>query len=614
MSDLDPITAEIIRNALQTTALEMTITLQRTGRSPITNESRDFSTAIFDARGRMIAQGLGSPILMAASKWTVDAILKDFRYDLHHGDIIVNNDPYSGGAHCGDMTLAMPVFQKNKLILFPAARCHLADSGGGGDLAGGFNPKAIESCEESMRIPPLKICEAGQTREDVYRWIIRNCRIKEWTIGDIEAMIASCRIAERRIDEIMDKYGEGAVLQALDYALDYSEKRFRDEIRAWPDGTYEGVVFSDGDGKYTWDVKIKNTITVEGDSLKIDFTGTDPQTKGFANSPLGNTWCHVFLALCSTMDESIPKNDGIFRPVELITPEGTVVNPREGAAAGFCTIHPGAEIAAAVTMALSKIIPKKVGTTWDSRAMPVISGVDPRSGKRYVSLNFVTLHGGPGGTYGQDGWGGGSVIRGGMAYTTAEMTELQYPHVVEKREFTVDSGGPGKWRGGNGIETILRLVDHEALASIMVWGGRYPAVGFCGGLDGTPNVAYLKYGSDGEMEVLGGQSHEVVLRDAERMRVIRGGGGGWGNPMDRDPNAVREDILDGYVSVEGAARNYGVIVDPSTLEVDERATERLRRQRASIHSQDTHNRHAEPQRSISAVWGSPLPKSRRDAT
>ncbi len=573
---IDPITAEIIGNALNTVAAEMAITIHRTARSPIANETKDFATAVYDAQGRMITHPQGSPVLLGSCKWTVDAILRDFAEDLHHGDLIVNNDPFSGGSHLGDMTLAMPILYRDRLVLFPATRQHQADSGGGGTRPGGFNPRAMEVWQESLRLTPLRIGEDGRLREDLVDWLMANCRYREWFSGDIQAMIASCRVAERRIVELLDRYGEAAVLGAVDYALDYAERRFREEIARWPDGTYTAETYFDGDGAYTLDVGIRVAVTVAGDSLTIDFSGSSPQVRGFANSPLPNTWAWLCIALGSMIDESIPKNEGIFRPVRIIAPEGSVVNATEPVATGYATICPGSEVAEVVTLALAQAIPDRVGATWDKKPKFSLFGTDPRSGRPYLSLNFVAQLSGDGATRGHDGWGGLPVSKGGMTYTTVEMSETQYPHLIEEHEYVTDLAGPGQWRGGNGVRTVQRMVGHEGTAAAIVWGNRHPSRGLCGGRAAAPNRVIFRYGSPDETEIPGGRALELRLRPEERICTVRGGGGGWGDPLARDPAAVREDVLDELVSVEAARRDYGVVLDPASLAVDAAATAALR--------------------------------------
>jgi N-methylhydantoinase B len=316
------------------------------------------------------------------------------------------------------------------------------------------------------------------------------------------------------------------------------------------------------------------TVTVRGEELTLDWSGSSPQTKGFANSPLGNTWTHVYIALSSVVPESVPKNEGMFLPVTLIAPEGSVVNPFEGAPVGYCTIHPGAEIGEAVMLALAQAIPEKVSGPLDKKVKMNLFGQDPRRrGRRYLSLNFVSSHGGASATHGQDGWGGLGTARGTMAFTTTEMTEVQYPHRVLTREFATDSAGPGRWRGGMGVTCDMTPVDHEAVVQATVWGGRHPSAGWCGGENGRPNRIEIHVGRREELTVLGGDSLETPLGAGDVVRVVRSGGGGWGDPLQRDPRLVREDVIDEYVSVEGARRDYGVILDPVSLAIDAAATE-----------------------------------------
>jgi N-methylhydantoinase B len=574
VSRLDQIDLEIIRSAFDTIAREMSFVLERTARSPIANETRDFSTSLLDPKGRLIAQGLGTPILMGTGKSTVEAILREFRFDLRGGDVILNNDPYAGGAHAPDTTLATPVFSSGKLLMIPAARSHLPDAGGGGTNPGGFNPRAIETCEESIRLPPLRIARGRAFKQDVYDWVIRNTRLPEWTKGDLEAMLGACWLAERRLEELIGKYGEAGLAEAGDHAIAYAERRFRDEIESWPDGEYIGETFLDSDGSYTRDIRLHVKVTIRGDELTLDWSGSSPQTKGFANSPIGNTWTHVYIALSSLVPESVPKNEGMFLPVTLITPLGSVVNPHEGAPVGYCTVHPGAEIGEAVMLALAQAIPEKVSGPLDKKVKMNLFGQDPRRrGKRYLSLNFVSSHGGASATHGQDGWGGLGTARGTMAFTTTEMTEVQYPHMVLAREFAADTAGPGRWRGGLGVTCDMTPVDHEAIVQATVWGGRHPSAGWCGGEKGRPNRIEIHVGRPDQVAVLGGDSLEMPLAPGDVVRVVRGGGGGWGEALERDPHLVREDVIDDYVSIDGARRDYGVVLDPDTLQVDAAATE-----------------------------------------
>ncbi len=568
MKTIDPITLEIIANNLSNICAEMATVIHKTSRSSICNETRDFSTALLDAKGRLIAQTLGCPILMGASKWSAMAMLEDFKDDIHEGDIIISNDSYHGGSHLGDMTLLTPIFYKGELVLVPSTRAHQADAGGGGDVPGGMNYHATDILEEAIRITPLRICEAGKMKSDVLEWVLRNSRYRDWMYGDIAAMTGSCEIARRRIYEIIDRFGMEWVLTTKDYIIDYSERRLRAEIEKWPDGTYVGVSYLDSDGLETKDIKFHVAVTVKGSDLKIDFTGSSPQVPGPVNSPIANTWSIVFIALSCMIPEDIPKNEGIFRPIDLIAPEGSIVNPREGASTGICTVHPAAEINEAVSLALSQALPQTVGHSWEKKAQPYVSGINPRNGEPYLNMCWVAANSGQGAAYGVDGWGGLPCAKSGMAYQTVEATEVEFPQFIVEREFVTDTDGPGKWRGGNTIKCVVKNEAPRTYLCTTVWGGKHPTEGLQGGNPGKPSHLHVKRKNEPEIVFSGGQRCEEYLDEGDLFINFKGGGGGWGNPLERDPELVKEDVIDEYISVEAAESNYGVISNPTTLEID----------------------------------------------
>ena len=572
---MDPVTGQIIYGVLSNITEQMTIILTHTARSPILNETRDFSVAIYDRHARMAAHTFACPVLMCASKFSVEAILNAFRYDLHEGDVILNNDPFSGGSHCGDWTIALPVFYQNELVLVPSIRAHQVDGGGGGVVAGGISIVARSTIEESLITPPLKLFERGQLRNDVLDWLVASNRIPHCFRADLLAGYGACEIARQRIVALLDKHGKERVLQAVDYIVDYSERRTRQEIASWPNGVYEGIGYSDGDMAGNLDLEIRVVVTIDGDGLKFDFTGTSPQTPGIANSPLANTYTWAFIVLSSLIDDAIPKIEGVWKCVELVAPEGTIVNPREGAACGLCTVHPGQEICEALMVAFSKAIPDKVGGQINKHPQPLLFGTDPRTGRVYGDLSFDMLAGSGGATKGIDGWGNTPWISS-MLFSGPEMAEIQVPHFYERKEFVVDSAAPGQWRGDPAVDAVKRILDHSALFSAVPWGQRHPPPGLCGGKAGSPNQIVANYEAEDEIRVRGGVGYVGFLPPNSRLLMHRGGGGGWGDPLDRDPEMVRSDVLNEMVSIEGARRDYGVVIDSVTLAVDVEATEELR--------------------------------------
>jgi N-methylhydantoinase B len=580
MKAVDPITAEVIRCGLHTIANEMGDTMIRTATTPTFSESHDFSTSIFDARGRIIALADALPIHMGASKFSVTAALQAFGDDLHPGDVIVVNDPYHGGSHLPDWTMMTPIFFEGELVFFPVTRAHQGDTGG--TVPGGYNPGATDIWQEGLRLPPIKICDRGKPREDIIRMLQINNREPTF-LGDLKAMMGSVRVGERRLLEMLAKYGRETVRHCLDYMIEYTERRFRAEIRKWPDGAYRGEAYLEHDCQGVQDITIRVTVTVAGDSLKIDFTGSDPQTPGFVNSSLPNSYSYLFLTLSSMIDDNIPRNEGLFRPVEVILPEGTVVNPRPPAPCTACTLHAGGEVGEALAFALEKAIPEKAYVQNIKLGMPLVTyGMNPYTGEFYVDQNVMMAAGWCNGAYGVDGWGALAPFFGAMTMATGELHDRHYPVQTLGREYITDSGGPGKWRGGLGTSVAIRALAPMFLHTYLI-GTKYPMRGFHGGKDGAPNRVVIRAGTPAEKEV-SQTAFQEPLSEGHVTIADMGGGGGWGDPLERDPAAVREDVLDEYVSLEGARRDYGVVIDAETMNVEEAATARLRREMAQERS------------------------------
>ncbi len=572
MQEIDPITAEVIRCNLVTIANEMGDTMIRTATTPTFSESHDFSTSIFDARGRIVALADALPIHMGACKFSVMAVLDAFGDELFCGDIVVVNDPYHGGSHLPDWTMMTPVFFAGRPLLFPVTRAHQGDTGGA--VPGGYNPGATDIWQEGLRLPPLKIYERGKPRTDVLKMLQINNREPTF-LGDLKAMLGSVRVAERRLKELFEKYGERTMRDCMDYMIAYTERRFRAEIRRWPDGEYRGEAFLEHDCQGVEDIAIRVTVTVCGDALKIDFNGSDPQTPGFINSSMPNSYSYVFLTLSSMIDDSVPRNEGLFNPVEIILPEGTVVNPRPPAPCAACTLHAGGEIGEALAFALEKAIPEKAYVQNIKLGMPMVTyGVNPRTGEFYVDQNVTMSAGWCNAACGVDGWGAMPPFFGAMTMATGELHDMHFPVRTIGREYVTDSGGAGKWRGGLGTSTRM-----EALAPMFAHtyliGTKYPMRGFNGGRDGSANSLILRAGTPQELRVVN-TAFEEPLSPGHVAIADLGGGGGWGDPLERHPEAVLEDVLDEYVSIEGAEREYGVVIDASALQVDREATRRLR--------------------------------------
>jgi N-methylhydantoinase B len=399
-------------------------------------------------------------------------------------------------------------------------------------------------------------------------------------MGDLQAMIGSNMIGKRRIMEFLEKYGREAVADSLEYVYDYAERRFRAEIREWPDGIYEGEAFIEHDGQGTRDIRIHAHITIEGDEITVDMSGSDPQVPGFINSSLANVYSWVYVSFCCMIDPDIPKNDGLFRPVNLIAPKGTIVNPQEPAPCTACTLHVGGEIAEAVAHAMAQAVPGKAFNQNFKIGIPIITqGINPRTGDYFIDLNLDNMGGSCNAAYGVDAWGITPPVLAAITSTSVEMTDLLFPTRHHGWEYTTDSGGPGKWRGVCGPWSNKEALAHIK-ATYFIIANRFPMRGLNGGGTGGLARYVLRHGSPQEM-ILEEVGVDEPLEPGHFYYTQYPGGGGWGDPLERRPELVREDVLDEYVSIEGARRDYGVIIDPERLEIDITATETLRRQMKS---------------------------------
>lgn len=567
------IRARIVGGGFDTAAEEMSATVTRTARSPIFNEAHDFTTGIFDlADGgiRLVAQAPGCTLHLYAICAAVRAAVDAFRNDLHPGDVILASDPYNGGTHIPDQVLILPVFADRKPVFFPVVRAHFADVGG--PLAGGYNPAARDIWQDGVVVPPIKLYERGEKRQDVYDLVLANNRVPEWLTGDFDAMRGACLRAARSIGRLIDRFGLDDVRAAIADNIAYAERRVRAEIASWPDGDYAAETFIDHDYQGRHDIRVACTARVRGSEITFDFTGTDPEVDGFVNSSLANTLSFVFVAIASCIDEDVPINEGYINPVGVIAPAGTVVNPRHPKPVGNCTCICGAEVAEVALLALAQCAPTRVGVNCHKLPLAYSNG-RYADGRPWVNLNFHGYTGGAGAAYGTDGWGLYPPLMTGVILPSIEVSELQYPLRIERHEYVADSAGPGRWRGAPGVATRIRYLA-ESRINAMLAGVRHPGRGLCGGGDGPANALRL---TDGPTTL---DVTEVVydhpLAADSVIEFLRGGGGGWGLPVDRPSEAVRADVANGYLSVQAARAVYGVVLT-SEGAVDTERTELARK-------------------------------------
>ncbi|UGS38431.1 hydantoinase B/oxoprolinase family protein [Capillimicrobium parvum] len=567
----DAVTGEIVRNYLESVAAEMVRTMVRTAVSPIFNEAHDCSAGVFGYDGEtvsLLARADAAPVHIYAALSSAEASLEFFQGDLHEGDVIIVCDPYYGGSHLPDYTVVTPIFIEGEPMFLPSVRGHMPDNGG---PAPGGNMNARDIWQEGFRFSPLKLYERGELREDVWEWILRNNRLPENLRADLDAQIGGCRVGARRIRELCDKYGVATVREAVDWLMGYSEHRFREQIRRWPDGRYEAESTLDSDFAGGVDLKVRVALTIDGDSIEADFTGSSPQSPGLVNSVPANTLAFLYTAFSALCPE-IPINSGFFRPLTPKLPEASIVNPNPPAPVRAATVTIVADIGDVVMKAAEGFAADRVGTCSIDLLGPWFWGTDRRNGRGYLHYELGCTPTAAGGVYLADGWGAWPATFASADVPSIEMSEVQYPVLYRQAEYLTDGAAPGQWRGTPAWATQRQAYGSDGTHhTIRVQGCYSPLHGFCGGRPAIGNYVVIRYGTPDE-EVVPRWSDREPCGEDEIVFFQSGGGGGWGDSLDRDAEMVAEDVRDGYVSPEGARHDYGVCVDPVTGDVDEPAT------------------------------------------
>lgn len=573
----DPITFAVIYNRLLTINREMGITMINTSISPIFAEVHDFSCAICDWANRIVAQVDGVPSHTASAMEAVKAVSREFGDDIHPGDVFVMNDPYLGGTHLPDVTIMKPIFYDGELQFISINRAHHGDVGG--MEPGSYCPNATELFHEGIRIPPLRIYKNEEPIKDVVNLIRINTRMPDDIWVDIKAQVASCKVGEKRILELIDKYGVKKVRENIEDIHLYAEERMRKELEMLPDGIYTGETFLDSDGFTDNPIKIKVKIKIENDEAFVDFEGSDDQVTGFVNSPIANTATCVYVAFLTTVTTpDIPHNEGVYRPIHITAKEGTVVNPTFPAPVASCTLDTACAILEACWKALSNVIPDRVPAGWNRWNGPTITGIDPRNSEFYVMFGFNGF-GGAGGLNGMDGrhYIGDGIDLGGLIAPNIETNEVDYPHITEFNEFTTDSCGAGEFRGGCGTKYRIKLYDENPTLVMFGDGKYYPPYGLFGGKPGSCNLAFINEELEVEKELKAKET--VCLKKDDTFTSYPSGGGGWGDPLKRDPELVKIDVRNEIISNESALKNYKVVLEGDKFEINWEKTNNLRNEK-----------------------------------
>lgn len=575
---IDPITLSTVWHGFQSVGREMRHVIDRTAQSYLIAQLHDMAAGIWDVRGRTIAVPEGPTSMFLSQGFTVQYILDKFGVEnLHPGDVILANDPYKGYCnHLPDWGFFRPIFYDDELLFIALTRGHQMDTGG--SFPGGYFPNGYDIHAEGIMIPPIKIYERGVERSDVLELIWNNVRFPEGVKIDNYALMAALKVAENRIVAMLDKYGRDSVLDCVEEMLDRMETSVRRQLSAVPDGTFSGESSTDDDGTVLDEnVTVRCDATIRGDELVLDFSRSDGLRKGFVNCTYSSTFSRAVAGSFLYMDPAYSEfhNEGSMRPITVIAPEGTVVNATYPATVGGSPVNVGTQVLEATVNALSKAMPDKAVAGWGRRRGHYLAGIDPRTGERYVQTT-TDADGGSGAVSGFDGFEGamgmsglGSIQRGSV-----EEIEIRFPWRTVKWHFLPDLSGAGRWRGGSGMAWEVENLGTDVNAATGSSDGdltQPPGAG--GGQPGPLSRMYIRRGE----EIRHAQTHRMVLvRHGDILGKVSGGGGGVGLPIERDPAAVLDDVINEFVTLEAARDVYRVVIDEATMTVDEAATQALR--------------------------------------
>ena len=578
MSTVDPITLAVIQAALGQVCNEMDITFSRAAFSPVIAEADDRSSGIYDkATGALISQGeLGLPVFVGTMQHSTAELIRLIGEGKagvpQPGDIYMVNDPYLGGTHLMDVRFALPFYYRGEPFCWLQNTGHWPDIGG--MVPGGFSSKATEVEQEGLRLPPVKLFKRGAMDAEIFAILNANMRIAEQRIGDIKAQAAALKVGERRLTELIDRYGRDTIEAAIAEIRQRAARLMRAHIAGIPDGTYRSEAFVDSDGVVNEPLKIALTVTKAGDTLSFDFAGSSPPCRGPMNSVVATTYSAVYLAMRHIFPDT-PLNCGAFEPLIIKRPEGTFLDARYPRPVSGCAAEVSQRIAEAVFLALVQAIPDKVtAAPAGSSGNFALGGFDPKKGAGYVM--YQISGGGYGGNDGHDGLTNGCSTIGISKSQPVEILEQYYPILFRRFALREGSGGAGAQRGGFGVHYDVELLRGEARASFVMDHGRFGPPGVQGGRDGAPNVVRVHRGGETLIPEHLSKDQDIALKPGDRVEVMTPGGGGYGDPFARDAGLVARDVSRGYFTADEARDLFGVALNRDGT-VDAPATAKLRR-------------------------------------
>jgi N-methylhydantoinase B len=561
---------EIFRHSLKSVVEEMGMTLQRTAYSTNIKIRRDHTCAIFDTKLRHIAQHDVAPQHVGSMVSVVPRNVRERAADLEPGDSILINDPYQGAVHLPDVMLISPLSRDGEIIGYAANSAHHVDIGG--STPGGIPNDSTELFAEGLIMPGVKAVRNWEYDEEMLKLITRNVRGADMRLGDYRAQLAANHIGEQRYAEVVNEYGNDDIEDFLDELLDYTEQRVRAAIEDLPDGTYEAEDYMDGDGVVDEPVLLQLTLEVDSDEMAINFTGTAEENRGPLNCTPAMAFAGAMAVIMALLGEDLPKNDGFYRPFETITPEGTMVNPSQNrpVAAGWEIAMRTGDL---VTKAMADALPKEtIAATKGIVANLAYGGHDPRSDERYVY--YETVAGGYGARAEKDGMEAVQTHFQNTANSPIEELETEIPLYVRRYELVEDSAGAGRQRGGLGVRRDMEFYGKNATFSALTDRAKSEPWGLFGGHSARPAHYVINPESDEPTTVSSKSTTNLNPEDVASVQTP--GGGGYGDPTERDPQKVLEDVVNEKVSVEAAREEYGVVVDPEARTIDEGATRERR--------------------------------------
>ncbi|WP_026621520.1 N-methylhydantoinase B (plasmid) [Ensifer sp. WSM1721] len=570
----DPITFAVIKNALDTIVDDMAFAVMRTARSPIVRDVLDYSVTLCDKHGRILSQAKTVALHLGAVPDAMAVIMERYANDLAEGDVIIFNDPYEGGMHLPDIFMIRPIFHSdNSLRGFSVVIAHHCDVGG--RVPGSNAADSTEIYQEGLRIAPMKLYSKGVLNDTLMRIIEKNVRLPELVFGDLEAQFATCNLGERELLRLIERYGADELDSYFDDLIDYGEQLTRAAIRSWPDGEYSFEDFIDGDGFSTDAIPIRVKLTVKGDHLNVDFAGSSPQVKGAINSTLSFVKSATYLSVRCALDAEVPNNAGVYRCITITAPEGSILNPQMPAAVAARALT-GYRVVDTVLGALSQIAPKKVMAAGEGgNTVLAFGGWDKETREPFVLVDMI--NGAWGGRWNKDGVEGVTNPSQNMSNLPVETLEVRYPMMMDEYSLRPDSCGAGEFRGGLGLIRQYRLLAEEAVLQIRADRHDHAPYGLFGGKPAAKCVNILD--PDGENIVLPAKITRTIGKNVV-VRHEQAGGGGYGDPLKRPLDLIRDDLTNGKISAAYAEAHHGIVFTEDGTSIDEVKTA-ARRQAAA---------------------------------